>query len=84
MLQAVNTGEDKSDFLVEEINRYRISVSIGNTSATNISNDLEYLKKLYDTLIDDNINNPNRVIIVIFDYDKDTNVYYYDSEYEQC
>lgn len=64
-----------------EIRRFEIGAIVNNNRFTiKTTNDIEEATKYYEHAI--NAYNPdtNHVIIFLFDYDKNTNINYYDSE----
>ncbi len=80
----MKAGEDnEDDFIFENINRYKLSVYIGNDSAMQMSDQLDDLVSIYDKIVQENITNIEHVVVSIFDYDKNTSIYYYNSEHEQ-
>lgn len=68
--------EDYSDFL-----RYQLRVDSNGTKLTDSSNNLSELVAKYNEIVDGVHEFPERYEVftaVIFDYDKDTNIYSYD------
>ena len=54
------------------INNNRKTIAIGD--------DLLYLTKLYEKIVEKYSNTEDHVIIALYDFDKNTNINYYDSE----
>jgi len=75
-------SDEDNIFFLEEVDRYRISVQIDSNGYSNTSNNLEELKNTYDKVIENTMYTDQEVLVVIFDYDKDCNVYYYNSNDE--
>ena len=70
---------DEDDII--EIRRFEIGAIVNNNRfIIKTTNDIEEATKCYERAI--NAYNPdtNHVIIFLFDYDKNTNINYYDSE----
>lgn len=66
-----------------EIRRYEVYTLINDTKTTLITtNNINIAKEYYNALVNDSITNynKNRDIYAIFDYDKNTNIEYYDSK----
>ena len=77
--------EDEFDnFFIEDIERYKLTVFVNGKSYADNSNNLEQLVNTYNEIIRDNLTNDNHIVLSIYDYNKDTNIYYYDSEEERC
>lgn len=70
---------DEDDII--EIRRFEVGAIINNNRFTiKTTNDIEEATQCYEKAI--NAYNPdtNHVVIFLFDYDKNTNINYYDSE----
>ena len=84
----INENIGKTDLDIEEIHRYKITSTYTEDdkekSLINTLDFLDPLKHTYDAVIDYYKDKPNHIIISIFDYDKNTNIYYHDSEQERC
>lgn len=69
------------DFNDFNIYRYEVGTIINNNRSTIIvTNDLETAENYYEANINKFNNNKDHVILFIYDYDKNTNVKYYDSK----
>ena len=67
------------------IYRYEVaSIINGYRDTITVTNDLETAKNYFNANINKFANSTNHVIIFIYDYDKNTNIEYYDSEVELC
>lgn len=75
---------DNEEFLFEQVDRYKLTVEIDGKDALQTGNNLDIMKAIYDELVTSSIDDTRRIVISIFDYDKDTDVYFYDSEDERC
>ena len=65
------------------IYRYEVaSIINGYRDTIAVTNDLEAAKIYFNANIDKFANSTDRVILFIYDYDKNTNIEYYDSEVE--
>jgi len=84
MLNMENSNYSNNDFVLETTERFKINVFQDGHSLVNTSNSFEHLKNVYDELIRDNINSNKHLVVSIYDYHKDTNVEYYDSDQERC
>lgn len=73
---------DGFDF--EEIDRYQLTIIRGEKKLINTSNNLEQLKRVFDDVVSSNILTDERIEMFIYDYDKDANVEYYDTDNERC
>lgn len=70
-----------------DICRYEVGTIINNNrDIIIVTNDLETAKHYYEIIIKRLIsyNNVNHIIIFLYDYDKNTNINYYDSIVELC
>ena len=67
--------EVEDDFVLEELDRYKLTVTIGTKSLINTSNNIDELKSQYDEVVRDNLTNDEHIVVAIFDYDKNTDVY---------
>lgn len=76
-------GND-NDFLFEEIERYKFSYTNNAGTVMNTSNDLDHFVRVFNQVIEENIKEDKDIIVSIFDYEKNTNIYYYDSKEERC
>lgn len=66
---------------ITEIRRFEVGAIVNNNRFTiKTTNDIEEATQYYEKVI--NAYNPdtNHVVIFLFDYDKNTNINYYDSE----
>lgn len=67
------------------IYRYEVaSIINGYRDTIAVTNDLEVAKIYFNANIDKFANNTNHVILFIYDYNKNTNIEYYDGEVELC
>lgn len=80
----MNSDSSNIDFLVETTERYKLTVEVDNKRLINTSNSFEELKNIYDELVRDNITSDKHMLIIIYDYYKDADIEYYDSDYERC
>jgi len=76
--------DNKDTFIFEEIDRFKLTVSIDNKDVITTDNNLTKLANIYYKLVNDNINSEKHIIVTIFDYNKNTNIYSYDSEQDRC
>ena len=76
-------SNDEGDFLFEDVDRYKLSITIDSKTSYTTSNDLDYLKVHYDNIVAENLNTEREVIVGIYDYDKNTYIYSYNSEYDR-
>lgn len=70
-------------FVLEELERYKLIIDIGINKAIKTSNDFNVLKEVFDTIVNDNMLSDDKIVISIYDYNKDTNIEYYDSDNER-
>ncbi len=73
--------------MFSDIYRYEIGTIINDNRTTiAATDDLETANYIYEAAIKKNcpVNNENHVIVFLYDYDKNTNINYYDSESEVC
>lgn len=73
-----------NEFVLEELECYKLTVTIDDKNLITTSNNEEHMKNLYDEIIRDNINDTRHIVVAVYDYNKDTNIYYYDSDEERC
>lgn len=78
-----NLEEDFNDFSIEEVERYKLTVEHNGKSLITTGNNVEGLKNIYDELIRDNLTSDDHLVVAIYDYNLDTNIYYYDSDEER-
>lgn len=76
-------SDSLDDFMFEELHQYKLTVTIDDKPLINTSNNREYLKGIFDEIIRDNLTTDNHIVISIYDYEKDTNVEYYNSDDER-
>lgn len=70
---------DENDIV--EIKRFEVGAIVNNNRYTiSTTNDIEEATKSYETAVYSYHNDTDHVIIFMFDYDKNANVNYYDSE----
>lgn len=63
-----------------EMYRYEIGSIINNNRNTiYVTNDIEIANEMYEKAIKQHNNENDHVIIFLYDYDKNTNINYYDS-----
>lgn len=70
----------------EEILMYRYEVATiinGNRNTIAATNDLEVAKNFYESAVR-NTTNEKKVVIFLYDYDKNANLEYYDSSVDLC
>ena len=82
MLDIVSSLNGDSDSVLKERERYKLDVTIDTKNAYRSSNDFDELKAYFDFLVEDVQLKKNKAIIAIYDYDKNTNVEYYNTEDE--
>ena len=64
----------------EDLYRYEVGTIINeNRNTVAVTNSLEAANKLYERVIKD-LDDTDHSIVYIYDYDKNTNINYYDSE----
>lgn len=69
------------DDITFDIRRFEIGVIINNNRYTvKTTNDIEEATEYYEETVHHYSNNNNHVIVFLYDYDKNTNINYYDSE----
>ena len=67
------------------IYRYEVaSIINGYRDTIAVTNDLEAAKTYFNANINKFANSTDHVILFIYDYDKNTNIEYYDNEVELC
>lgn len=76
-------SNDEDDFLFEDVERYKLSITIDGKTSYTTSNDLDFLKGHYDNIVAENLNTDREVVVGIYDYDKSTYIYSYNSEYDR-
>lgn len=78
-------GIDKfsNTFVLGELERYKLTIEIDNQNIIKTGNDFDYLKDIFDTIIDDHSGYDTKLVVSIYDYDKNTNVEYYNSDDER-
>lgn len=70
---------DKDDTI--EIRRFEVGAIVnGQRYTIKTTNDVENAVKFYEKAVDMYKKNKNHVAIFLFDYDKNTNINYYDSQ----
>lgn len=69
------------DDITFDIRRFEIGVIINNNRYTvKTTNDIEEATEYYEETVHHYSNDNNHVIVFLYDYDKNTNINYYDSE----
>lgn len=68
----------------EDIYRYEIGIIINEDRDTKaVTNDEQAAIEVFSSLLKDNRNNKDdHIVIFVFDYDKNTNIRYYDNQTE--
>lgn len=67
------------------INGYEVGSIINENRTTHIATCyLNLAEQVYENLVNKYKNNENHVILFLYDYDKNTNLKYYDSETDIC
>lgn len=70
---------DEDDII--EIKRFEVGAIINNNRYTICTtNDIEKATIKYEQAINNHVNFKDHIIIFLYDYDKNTNINYYDSE----
>lgn len=73
------------NILYEDIDTFRYEIGIimnGNRNTIAASDDLSIINKVYEKAVAKYYHSEDHIIIFIFDYEKNTNINYYDNAYD--
>lgn len=81
-LTGQNDNEDDT-FIFEEIDKYKLTIVGKGGTLICTGNDIEKLLDIYNEAITIEVKENECLIVSIYDYDKNTDIYYYNSDDER-